>query len=282
MTASICQRPMSGVRELLDRARAGELGPDPAHERVSVGFMTSQGAQHSSREQRYRNEVISLRVGAAVGSCAIEPGEVAHDVVHDCVGAAIGDLLAHPAAPVRIAALDAYLMSAYPHEHSTSDVVTVGSGDSLAKSLARAEAVVDLVDVPPGGRVLVIGVVNSLLHHFRRRGIGYVPCDRKSGRTEWDEAVHTDAGELIDDCDAVLASGMTVGNGSFEPLLSHASRTGKPLVLFAQTASAILPWFIGSGVTAVSAEPYPFFWLSGGPTQIYRYRCARPTRKDPS
>ena len=45
-----------------------------------------------------------------------------------------------------------------------------------------------------------------------------------------------------------------------------------PLVLFAQTGSAVLPWFLGAGVHAVSAEPYPFFSLDGGPSTIVTYR----------
>ena len=57
-----------------------------------------------------------------------------------------------------------------------------------------------------------------------------------------------------------------------------ARRTGKPLVAFAQTGSALLPRFLGAGLTAVSAEPYPFFWLDGGPTTIYRYRAADGAR----
>jgi uncharacterized protein (DUF4213/DUF364 family) len=130
---------------------------------------------------------------------------------------------------------------------------------------------VDLLDPVPGDRVLVVGVVNSLLHHLRGRGTTYVPCDLKGGRTEWNEPISTDAEAALADCDLVLASGMTVGNGTFEPLLRQATDAGNPVVLFAQTASAILPWFIGSGVRAVSAEPYPFFWLDGGPTTIHHY-----------
>jgi hypothetical protein len=33
----------------------------------------------------------------------------------------------------------------------------------------------------------------------------------------------------------------------------------------------VAPALLGAGVTGVSAEPYPFFWLSGEPTVIHRY-----------
>lgn len=257
------------LTDLVELVRGGGLGSDPAACTVSVGFTTRQGARHATRGQSYRNTVVSLRVEEAIGSCAVE--DIADDEVHACVGATVQDLLGHPNPAIRTAALDAYLAHVRPHHLSATKSVTVGPGSSLAKSMERAGAVVDLLDPAPGDRVLVVGVVNSLLHHLRERGATYVPCDLKGGHTEWDEPIATDAESALDRCDLVLASGMTVGNGTFEPLLRHAADAGKPVVFFAQTASAVLPWFIGEGVRAVSAEPYPFFWLDGGPTTIHHY-----------
>ncbi|WP_309117367.1 Rossmann-like domain-containing protein [Saccharothrix sp.] len=252
------------LAELVRRVRTAELGPDPADCAVSVAFTTRQGARHATRGQSYRNTVVSLRVGEAVGSCAVEPGD--EPDVADCAGTTVADLLDHPHAAVRTAALDAYLMHAHPHETSNAKHVTVDAGDSLAKSMSRARAVVDLLDPQPGQRVLVVGVVNSLLQHLRARDVRYVPCDLKGGRTEWDEPIVTDFRDT--DFDLVLASGMTLGNGTFEALLA----TGRPVTLFAQTASAVAPWFLGHGARAVSAEPYPFFWLHGGPSTLFHYR----------
>ncbi|WP_424185978.1 hypothetical protein ACOBQX_29545 [Actinokineospora sp. G85] len=259
------------LEPLIRRALAGELGAAPEQAVVSVGFTTRQGVRHTGRGGGYRNEVVSLRVGRAVGSCAVEPGTVADADVYGCVGHTVAELLGHPLRAVRVAALDAFLMDLRPHAEHAEQVV-VPAGDSLAKSLARAGAVVDLLDPAPGQRVLVVGVVNSLLHHLRARGVDYLPCDRKGGSTEWDEPVATDAREHLGDCDAVLASGMVLGDDGVDLLLGHARETGVPLVFFAQTGSAVLPWFIGDGARAVSAEPYPFFWLDGGPSTLHRYR----------
>jgi hypothetical protein len=260
------------LADLVDIVRSGRLGPEPATCPVSVGFTTRQGARHATRGQSYRNTVVSLRVEEAVGSCAVE--DITDAEVHGCVGATVLDLLDHPNPAIRTAALDAYLAHVRPHHLSATKSITVGPGSSLTKSMARAAAVVDLLDPAPGDRVLVVGVVNSLLHHLRERGASYLPCDLKGGRTEWDEPIITDAESALDGCDLVLASGMTVGNGTFEPLLRAAA--GRPVVMFAQTAAAILPWFIGSGVRAVSAEPYPFFWLDGGATTIHHH-TGRPS-----
>lgn len=269
---------LSTVDTLVEAVLAGALGPDPAELAVSVAFSTRQGVRHADRSRGYRNHVVSLRVGRAVGSAAVEPDEVTDDEVHARVGEPVAEALRHPARAIRMAALDAYLMAAHPHEDRGAEAVLVPAGDSLAKSMARAGAVVDLLDPAPGGRVLVVGVVNSLLHHLRERGAAYVPCDLKGGRTEWGEPVVPDAAAVLDGCDQLLVSGMTLANGTFDPLLAHARDTGKPLVVFAQTGSAVLPWFVGAGVTAVSAEPYPFFWLDGGPSVVYRYRSTpRPT-----
>lgn len=257
---------------LVARVRAGELGPDPATQRIAVAFTTRQAVRHEGRGTGYRNEVLSLRLGKTVGSCAVEPGSLPDRAVEECVGASVTRLLGHALPPVRVAALDAYLMHVAPHTpQNGARPVTLPAGTSLEKSRARAKAVVALLDLPPGATVLVVGVVNSLLEELRLRGLGYVPCDLKGGLTEWGEEVVTDALAGAGRCDALLVSGMTLGNGTFEPLRRHALSHDKQLVMFAQTGSAVLPRFLGRGVSAVCAEPYPFFWLDGGPGTVHRY-----------
>ncbi|QTZ90170.1 Rossmann-like domain-containing protein [Streptomyces auratus] len=269
--------PAASYDDLVARVLDGEFGPDPRTRHIAVAFSTRQAVRHEGRSGGYRNEVLSLRLDAAVGSCAVEPGALPDAAVEDCVGADIARLLQHPLRPVRVAALDAYLMEVLPHTPAHgARPWSLPAGSSLRKSRARARAVTGLLDTPPGTRVLVVGVVNSLLEALRTRGMSYVPCDLKGGTTEWGEAVRTDAPAELERCDAVLASGMTLGNGTFEPLRDHARRHGKPLVMFAQTGSAVLPRFLGSGVSAVCAEPYPFFWLDGGPGSIHRYRAQAP------
>ncbi|MFE2023203.1 Rossmann-like domain-containing protein [Streptomyces sp. NPDC059499] len=278
-TASSAEAETLTLDVLLHRALAGELGPDPRTRRVSVAFTTSQAARHDGRRGGYRNEVLSLRLGRAVGSCSVEPGALPAGTVDDCAGADVAGLLAHPLLPVRVAALDAYLMDVLPHSRADgAQAVAVPAGTSIERSRARAKAVVDLLAVAPGGTVLVVGVVNSLLAELRARDITGLPCDLKGGTTEWGEPVATDALEAVAHCDAVLASGMTLGNETFDPLRRRALDRGKPLVMFAQTGSAVLPRFLGAGVTAVCAEPYPFFWLDGGPGTVHRYRAGTDSR----
>ncbi|WP_329042234.1 DUF364 domain-containing protein [Streptomyces sp. NBC_00178] len=266
--------PAASLDGLIDQVSAGRAGPAPRTRKVTVAFTTAQAVRHDGRRGGYRNEVLSLRVGSAVGSCSVEPGALPAGTAEECAGADVAALLAHPLLPVRVAALDAYLMDVQPHTGAAgAEPVTVPSGSSLDRSRARAAAVVDLLDPAPGAVVLVVGVVNSLLAELRSRGCTALPCDLKGGSTEWGEPVATDALAGIGRCDAVLASGMTLGNGTFDPLRRRALDHGRPLVMFAQTGSAVLPRFLGAGVTAVCAEPYPFFWLDGGPSVVHRYRA---------
>ncbi len=100
------------------------------------------------------------------------------------MGADVARLLEHPLPPVRVAALDAYLMHVMPHtpDHGARPV-PLPAGSSLEKSRARAKAVVDLLDLPPGATVLVVGVVNSLLEALRSRGLRLRPV-RPQGRRD--------------------------------------------------------------------------------------------------
>ncbi|MGW2661602.1 hypothetical protein ACWCW7_11630 [Nocardia tengchongensis] len=274
---TVRQAPPVTLGELILRVRAGRVGPDPATVTVAGAFLTLHSTRHVGRNQRYRNEILSIRVGAAVGSCAFEPDDRAdHTAAADaCVGVSIADLLDHPLRAVRIAALDAYLMHAHPHPDAggvRGAPVLVAGASSLAKSQDRAAGVIDLL--PAKVRtVLVIGVVNSLLAQLRSRGIDYIPCDLAGGVTEWGEPVRTSVAEIRDPYDALLVTGMCLGNNSFDALLAHAREQRLPMVMFAQTGSAVLPWFLGEpGLTAVAAEPYPFFSLDGGPSTHFHYR----------
>ncbi|MGV9613578.1 Rossmann-like domain-containing protein [Nocardia xishanensis] len=277
---ALIPRPRS-VDELTVWAREARLGADPARLAVATAFHTRYGTRHAGRRGGYQNEVLSIRVGAAVGSCGLEPddGSARADVLDDCVGATLAHLLTHRLRAVRIAALDAYLMHLRPHPAAggvAAEPVRVSGSSSLEKSRQRAEAVVDLL--PSGARrVLVVGVVGSLLAALRARGVGYLPCDLVGGRTEWDEPVYRSVADAPPDYDALLVTGMTLGNGTFDALLAEANARSIPLVLFAQTGSAVLPWFLSRGVTAVSAEPYPFFSLDGGPSTLFRYRDEGPS-----
>jgi hypothetical protein len=62
-------------------------------------------------------------------------------------------------------------------------------------------------------------------------------------------------------------------------LRRHALTHDKQLVTFAQTGSAVLPRFLGHGVSAVCAEPYPFFWLDAGAGTLHRYRLDEADRR---
>lgn len=267
------------ISTLLDRYRTDPTLVPPRDIAVSVAFTTCQGVRHGGRSGSYRNQVLSLRVGASTGSCAVEPGAVDPEIVHACAGVPVADLLHHEKLPVQVAALDAYLAHLRPHGRDAhADTVQVPAGDSLQRSLARARAVTGLLDSPQDGQVLVIGVVNSLLACLRDRGLRYVPCDLKGGITEWGETIVTDFTEALDDCDAVLASGMMLGNGTFDHLLQLIAAGGRtvPITVFAQSGAAVARELLGRGVDALSAEPYPFFWLTGDTSPIYLYRGSCP------
>jgi hypothetical protein len=273
----VTQARPARLEELLAQVHAGSLGPDPASVKVASAFLTLHSTQHVSRNQIYHNEILSVRVEAAVGSCAFEPAVRADHAtaMNDCVGATVAELLDHPSCAVRIAALDAYLMHTHPHPDAggvRSVPILIAGQSSLAKSLNRAAGVIDLL--PESCRsVLVIGVVNSLLAELRKRGIHYIPCDLIGGHTEWGERVHTTIADVSESYEALLVTGMCLGTNSFDTLLEHARQYHLPVVMYAQTGSAILPWFLGAaGVSAVAAEPYPFFSLDGGPSTHFHYR----------
>lgn len=262
-----------GVTDLIDQARRGQLGPSPSTMEVTVAFTTLQRSRHAGRQSGYANHLVSMRAGTTVGSCFFECGEVHQDTVDACVGQTLGALLEHRMLPIRIAALDTYLGELFPHHRMPGvQTITIPAGSSKAKSLFRARTVASMLQPRPGQQVALIGVVNSLVQVLRDHGVHCLPCDRNLTQTEWGDPVTPDMEDVLLKADAILATGMTLANGSFDRLLAYARQRQIPLVVFAQSGSAVVPRFLGAGVTGVSAEPYPFFWMTGSPTAMYRYQ----------
>jgi len=145
-------------------------------------------------------------------------------------------------------------------------------GAPSVRAVARDEAIASLIGIAPGAKVGLIGVVNPLVAAIQQHGGVCLPCDFNMERTADGLPVVSDMAPVLEEADLIIATGMTLSNGSFDHILAAARRRGIPLIVYAQTGSAIAPFFLGKGVSAVSAEPFPFSQFSADPTPIYLYR----------
>jgi hypothetical protein len=257
------------VAELADAVLAGEYGPAPADQVVTSAFWLHNTTRLAGGDVTYRNHYFLLRLGAAFGACAFEEGQLGPDFCAAASGVPVDALIKDDRLPVRIAALDAYLAATTPHG---GERVELPAGTPLVRAQARDAAVAGLLDISPGAKVGLIGVVNPLVAAIEERGGVCLPCDLNLRTTQWGQPVTTDMHEVLDAADAVVATGMTLSNGSFDTILRRCRERAVPLVVYAQTGSAVARAFLGAGVTALSAEPFPFSQFSAEPTVLHRYR----------
>lgn len=252
---------------------AGEHGPDPAELTATSVFWLHHGTRLAGGDTTYLNQYVLVRVGGSFGACAFEAGELDPAIGREASGSPLDELLRDARTPLRIAALDAYLAEVRPHRESDAEPVTLPAGTPERRAQARDAAIAELLDIAPGARVALIGVVNPLVAAIRERGGACLPCDLNLRRTQWGDPVAESMTEVLAPADAVVATGMTVSNGTFDHVLEHCRERAVPLVVYAQTGSAVARAFLGSGVTALSAEPFPFSQFSADPTVLYRYRA---------
>ncbi|MFC7817124.1 MULTISPECIES: Rossmann-like domain-containing protein [unclassified Streptomyces] len=266
---------MKNTEELLAGVLAGEHGQPPAEMTATSVFWVHHGTRLAGGNTTYLNQYVLVRVGASFGGCAFEAGEADPSLCRDASGAPLDTLLRDAPHPLRIAALDAYLSAVRPHrEAAGAEPVTLPAGTPETRARARDAAIAGLLDVEAGARVGLIGVVNPLVAAIRERGGAPLLCDFNLRTTQWGDPVTDDMHELLGTADAVVATGMTLSNGSFDTVLARCRERGVPLVVYAQTGSAVARAFLGAGVTALSAEPFPFSQFSAEPTTLYRYRAA--------
>ncbi|MCP9975686.1 Rossmann-like domain-containing protein [Streptomyces somaliensis] len=267
------------VAELTDAVLSGVHGPDPKDLSVTSAFWLYHTTRLAGSQVTYHNHYLVLRVGRSFGACSFEAGELTPDFCENASGHALDALLRHDSAPVRVAALDAYLSQTRPHrEADEAEPVALPTGTPEVRARARDASIAGLLDIEPGAKVALIGVVNPLVAAIRDRGGVCLPCDLNLRTTQWGEQVSDDMTEVLKEADAVVATGMTLSNGTFDLLLEHCREQGVPLVVYAQTGSAVARAFLGGGVTALNAEPFPFSQFSADPTHMYRYRADGPAR----
>ncbi|AOS63572.1 Rossmann-like domain-containing protein [Actinoalloteichus hymeniacidonis] len=260
--------------ELTDSVLAGEMGPPPSALTATSGFWLRHATRLAGSPTTYLNHYVVLRCGAAFGASSFEPGEVDSDFCEGVAGRTLDTLISDGRPAVRTAALDAYLGAVRPHRSSEAAVsTTLPSGSPESRAAARDAAVAGLLEIKPGSRVALIGVVNPLVAAIRERGGVPLPCDFNLAATAWGDPVVASMATVLAEADAVVATGMTLGNGTFDALLSTCRERGVPLVVYAQTGSAVAREFLGAGVTALSAEPFPFSQFSAEPTELYLYRA---------
>ncbi|MCF3101946.1 hypothetical protein IPZ58_10155 [Streptomyces roseoverticillatus] len=270
--------PAPTVDALVEAVLAGEHGPLPSGLVATSVFWLHHGTRLAGGDTTYLNQYVLVRLGGSFGGCAFEAGELDPSVCRDSSGAPLDVLLRKAPRPLRIAALDAYLSETRPHrvaaEDGDAEAVTLPTGTPEARAQARDAAVAGLLDIEDGAKVGLIGVVNPLVAAIRERGGEPLPCDLNLRATQWGDPVTDDMHDVLDRADAVVATGMTLSNGSFDTILERCRSRGVPLVVYAQTGSAVARAFLGSGVTALSAEPFPFSQFSAEETALYRYRTA--------
>ncbi|MFF8841163.1 Rossmann-like domain-containing protein [Streptomyces sp. NPDC015127] len=269
------------VAELTDAVLSGAYGTDPRELAVTSAFWLYHTTRLAGSEVTYHNHYLLLRVGRSFGACSFEAGELAPDFCENASGHTLDTLLRNPSTPVRIAALDAYLAQVRPHRDAPdAEVVTLPTGTPEVRARARDASIAGLLDIEPGAKVALIGVVNPLVAAIRDRGGVCLPCDLNLRTTQWGEQVTDDMTEVLKEADAVVATGMTLSNGTFDLVLEHCREQDVPLVVYAQTGSAVARAFLPAGVTALNAEPFPFSQFSADPTPMYRYRADRPVLTD--
>lgn len=226
----------SCVAELLDAVRAGEHGPSPADLHATSAFWICQTTRLPGDTKTYVNHYLLVRVGCSFGACAFEQGDLDPDLCARVAGSSLDALLLDERLGIRIAALDGYLAEAHPHhEARAAEAIALPAGCAAVRARARDDAVAGLLEIQPGQRVALIGVVTPLIEAIHAQGGVCLPCDFNLSTTRWGEPVAHDMTKVLSDADAVVATGMTLSNGASTACCgrvararSHSSSTRRP------------------------------------------------------
>ncbi|WP_116112651.1 Rossmann-like domain-containing protein [Austwickia chelonae] len=269
---------VTGIDDLVTHALCTGSRPHPRDLTARSVFYVQHGTRLAGSPVTYRNQYLLVRVEHAFGACAFEAGQFTPDIC-DLSGSTVEDLLSHPEPVLRLAALDAYLACVRPHrEDPRATVVELPTGTPDQRAIARDAAISSLLDdpnapVPAGSKVALIGVVNPLVQAIREHGCEPLPCDYNLTQTHWGDPITSSMEDVLGQADHVIATGMTMGNGSFDIIRKVCVERRIGLTVYAQSGSAVAREFLGSGVTNLSAEHFPFSQFSADASPLYLYRA---------
>ncbi|WP_299594747.1 DUF364 domain-containing protein [uncultured Microbulbifer sp.] len=262
------------VDSLITQVLQGQFALDAHQCSVAGAFAIRQFTKFPGANNTYRNFYLLLRVESVFGGCCVEPDQLDIINAESLAGVNLANLLECPILPVRIAALDAYFALLQPHRNqSQATRVELPQGTPYERAIARDQAIVSLQTVKAGENVGLIGVVNPIVEEIEKRGAYCLPCDFNMKRTSTGLNVTRNMDSVLRRADRLIVTGMTLSNGSFDTILQAAKKRNIPLLVYAQTGSAIVPQFLGKGVSAVCAEPFPYSQFSAEPSSIYLYRA---------
>ena len=169
-------------------------------------------------------------------------------------GRSVAALLDDPRLPVRIAALDAYFGALYPHARaSEATTLMLPYGAPPERARARDDAIASLLTIRPGQRVGLIGVVNPLVARSSARQV--LPALRLQHRAHAQRSAREGHDAVLERAEMIIATGMTLGNGSFDRILSAAIAEQSRWSSLRRPAARSCRVF-GHGVTAISAKSF--------------------------
>ncbi|WP_262686589.1 Rossmann-like domain-containing protein [Paenibacillus baimaensis] len=267
------------VNDLREAILAGKLGPKPDTLPVTGSSSIYQTTQFPSSRIKYHNYYLLLRVEGYFGACSHTADQLDMEAAAQFSGLSLDTVIRDERLPVQIAAMDAYLGVVYPHLNQSTQVFDIPAGTPIQKAKLRDALIANMADIQAFHKVALIGVVNPLVEAIQQRGGICLPCDLQLKETQSGEAVEKDMDKVLDHADSVICTAMTLGNGTFDRILERVRERQIPLIIYAQTGSAVVAQFMNKGVTALIAEPFPFTQFSAGASQLYGY-TSRQEKED--
>ena len=109
------------VNELWGAIVNGDMDPSVSDFFVTGASYIYQTTQFPNSINKYHNYYLLLRVGTYFGACSHVPEQLGIEAGREFSGKSLKSCVIDPRLPVRIAAMDAYLGTVYPHERQCSD-----------------------------------------------------------------------------------------------------------------------------------------------------------------
>lgn len=178
----------------------------------------------------------------------------------------------------KISLIDSVLAADETRTYSTKATL---AGDISSRARERGNFIVTEINkIPPQNHsnttILIIGASKEIAQSFLNNGYNVYITDldpQVVGTSMHDRQIlnGTNNLQLIEVADHVIATGMTIANGTFDAISEKCISLNKRLWLYSETAAYASRLLVPTYVDGVFSEPFPFY-VFGAQSEIFFFK----------
>lgn len=231
---------------------------------VDAVIFISERARVTVNGHIYTDPYVLVQMsGGTQGACFAYPGDIVITEADALIGRPVWEIFDQASDCLKVALLDAIYAALNKTDGLRPKVREYVYGPAAEKSRLRAEVMGNLIQLKPGMRLCMIGVIEDIVRVALESGAEVRLFDHYlAGETFLGQPVLRDAVDELKMADRVLLTGNAIKTRTMATILRQCVEFRIPTVVYAMSGANLAPHYLAFGARAVTCERFPYYWYS--------------------